>query len=198
MRRAVSASITTALALAVALPTPKAHAQTAGVYSLRLTVPLDPGGAWYVDDIWHRAWATETDQEPPLAEADARLIFRDAAGAMTHSRLLTRQWICNGHCYETDSAWADIPAQPDAVVAELYTIDATGAALELKTSRKRSPSLPDVQILSPRPGETLRDGTLIEWRAMDADGDNLRYRLLYRPSAGFLRGPPTYRFLPSG
>jgi hypothetical protein len=192
MRRARAVSVVVALALAATLhtPTPAALAQSGGTYTVDMDLSLQPTAPWFIDDIWHLGWSTETDPEPPLAGADGRLIFRDASGAITHSRLVARMTICNGHCEETSTAYAEIPAQPDAVAAELYTIDGTGAALELKATRTRSPAMPAVQILRPQPGDTLRDGDIIEWLGADADGDVLRYDLLFRPSVGFYQQLP--------
>jgi hypothetical protein len=128
--------------------------------------------------------------EPALADAAARLVFRDAAGSITHSRLVPRPLVCprGGDCFEDEHITIEIAAQPDAVVAQLYTIDAAGTSLALRASRARSPSPPEPRILAPTPGMTLEDGkTLIEWSGSDPDGDSLKYALLYRPSVGRLR-----------
>ena len=45
--------------------------------------------------------------------------------------------------------------------------------------------MPEIEILSPRAGQVLTDGLVIEWRGTDADGDRLAYWVLYRPSVGF-------------
>lgn len=173
------------LALALVLSAGLVAAQRGGTYTVKLTLGLEPGAPWAVEEIWHLPWSTETDPEPTLAEADGRLIFRDAGGDIVHSRLVERWVLCNGDCHEVDGASSEIPAQPDAVRAELYTIDPAGNALELKAVKERSPAMPEVEILNPRPGATLTDGMTITWRAADADGDPLLFNVLYRPSVGF-------------
>ena len=154
------------LALALVLSAGLVAAQRGGSYTVSLTLGLEPGAPWAVEEIWHLPWSTETDPEPTLAEADGRLIFRDAVGDIVHSRLVARWVVCNGDCHEVDGASSEIPAQPDAVRAELYTIDPAGNALELKAVKERSPAMPEVEILSPRPGATLTDGMTITWRAV--------------------------------
>jgi hypothetical protein len=161
-----------------------ARAQPGGTYYLHLAIPLEASAPWEVGEVWHLPWSDETDREPPLAEADARLVFRDAEGRTLHSRLVARYHICNGSCRETDSASVELPAQPDARTAELWSINVSGSPVERRALRTRSPAAPAVEILRPRAGDVIREGTLIEWRASDADGDGLTYNVLYRPSVG--------------
>jgi hypothetical protein len=49
------------------------------------------------------------------------------------------------------------------------------------TSRTISASAPVVQILTPQGGSTLSGKVQIRWTASDADGDSLRYTILYTP-----------------
>ena len=159
-------------------------AQAAGTYYLSMTIPLEAGDEWGIGEIWHFPWSDEVDDEPGVGEADARLVFRDAAGALLYSRLVARSVLCNGDCHEVDGATVEIPAQAAARRAELYTIDALGNAVDLKATRVRSPNVPVVEILNPHAGQVLTDGLVIEWRGFDADGDRLEYDVLYRPSVG--------------
>ncbi|MFV1957256.1 MAG: hypothetical protein ACC640_05695 [bacterium] len=52
------------------------------------------------------------------------------------------------------------------------------------TRQVRSPNSPEIQLLSPRQGETLKDQKLIQWGAADKDGDDLRFSLQYSPDGG--------------
>jgi len=185
-----AAACLAALVGVTAVCVPTVSAQAGGTYSFDMTIPLEPGGTWAIGAIWHFPWSDVVDDEPRLDEADARVVFRDDAGAMLYSRLIARHVLCNGDCHETDAAAAVIPAQPSARRAELYTIDHLGNAVELKAVRERSAYEPVVEILSPSAGQVLTDGTVIEWRATDADGDRLEYKVLYRPSVGYWQQLP--------
>ncbi|MEO8084354.1 MAG: hypothetical protein ABI780_11070 [Ardenticatenales bacterium] len=192
-----------ALAFAVALtftasPTPAAAQPPSGTYVIDLTIPFDPAPdpaaatPWLVGRIKPVPLGRDTSTVPELAEADGRLIVLDAGGAVLHSRLVARWRSCddNDVCDESEHADVSIPYFADAQRVELHRIDGAGRAVELKAAKDRSAGPPVVRILRPRDGETIGDGTVIEWRATDADGDELDYDVLYRPSVGYWRQLP--------
>ncbi len=160
------------------------RAQLTGVYSMFFTIPIEATTAWTIDSLWHLAWYDELSHDAPLAEADARLILKDVEGRVLGSQLIARGVICvdplREDCVESDAASAEISADARIHRVELHRIDERGQAVELKAVRERSPHAPELRIISPKPGEELRDGAIIEWAATDADGDAIKYYALYR------------------
>jgi hypothetical protein len=55
---------------------------------------------------------------------------------------------------------------------------------QLQDIMTRTANSPQVTVLSPLPGSTLNQGTVIEWQASDADGDELYADVLYSPDNG--------------
>ncbi len=162
-------------------------AQESGAYLIDIDMPKEPDASWRIGEVWHYDWYRPREREASLEDADALLILRDAAGDELRRMRIERQWICNGHCYETPTADVELHVEPRATRIELHSIDAEGAPVELKAVRERSPNPPRVEILSPTDGEALVDGMEIRWQAEDADADPLLFTVLYRGSAGSSR-----------
>lgn len=88
---------------------------------------------------------------------------------------------------------SELPSGADvtAVLAEVVPFDPltrtiviakNGVALALRAVSEHAPS---VQLLAPNGGETLQgSSTVVTWTGADADGDALRYTLLYSTDAG--------------
>ncbi len=72
---------------------------------------------------------------------------------------------------------------PAVEINDIAHISLTQDDVELVTLTP-SPTPPDIRLMPPTGGATLRGQATITWSGQDADGDSLTYDLLYSPDAG--------------